>query len=109
MTHVFSGAGPGVQTDDGCSVELYRDLPYFGELGDILDPLRLRPRRFCQLVQKETRAAFAENIARFPTPAQQESLANVWICQGSRRRYRVTGFMPCRAQASGTPTFDGLQ
>jgi len=28
----FAGAGPGVQARDGCSVELYRRLPYFGEL-----------------------------------------------------------------------------
>ena len=34
---VFSGTGPGVQTGDGCSVELYRLLPYFGEL----DPVRM--------------------------------------------------------------------
>ena len=27
-----SGSGPGVQTADGCSVELYRQLPYHGEL-----------------------------------------------------------------------------
>lgn len=29
---LFSGSGPGPQTADGCSVELYRDLPYRGEL-----------------------------------------------------------------------------
>lgn len=28
----FSGSGPGVQTKDGCSVELYARLPYRGEL-----------------------------------------------------------------------------
>jgi SAM-dependent methyltransferase len=28
----FAGAGPGVQARDGCSVELYRKLPYLGEL-----------------------------------------------------------------------------
>ncbi len=28
----FAGAGPGAQTRDGCSVEVYRQLPYFGEL-----------------------------------------------------------------------------
>ncbi len=39
MTHVFEGAGPGPQTSDGCSVELYRDLPYLGELDDILGEL----------------------------------------------------------------------
>lgn len=33
---MFSGTGPGLQTGDGCSVELYRLLPYFGEL----DPVR---------------------------------------------------------------------
>jgi SAM-dependent methyltransferase len=27
-----SGSGPGVQAKDGCSVELYRKTPYFGEL-----------------------------------------------------------------------------
>lgn len=31
MTH-FSGSGPGVQTKDGCSVELYRRMPYRGWL-----------------------------------------------------------------------------
>ena len=40
MTHVFEGEGPGAQTSDGCSVELYRDLPYLGELDDILGELR---------------------------------------------------------------------
>jgi SAM-dependent methyltransferase len=35
MTHAFSGSGPGIQTPDGCSVELYRVLPYMGELDDI--------------------------------------------------------------------------
>lgn len=34
MTFRFSGAGPGVQAPDGCSVELYRRLPYLGELED---------------------------------------------------------------------------
>ena len=29
---MFRGTGPGVQTADGCSVELYRRLPYLGEL-----------------------------------------------------------------------------
>jgi SAM-dependent methyltransferase len=28
----FSGSGPGAQARDGCSVELYRQLPYLGEL-----------------------------------------------------------------------------
>ena len=37
----FSGQGPGVQTSDGCSVELYRRLPYLGEI-DLLKSL-LRP------------------------------------------------------------------
>jgi SAM-dependent methyltransferase len=40
MPHVFSGAGPGVQTPDGCSVELYRLLPYMGELADIEQHLK---------------------------------------------------------------------
>jgi len=44
MTHEFSGAGPGARTRDGCSVELYRELPYLGELDDILDELRDRAR-----------------------------------------------------------------
>ena len=34
MSFQFAGAGPGVQTRDGCSVELYRRLPYLGELED---------------------------------------------------------------------------
>jgi SAM-dependent methyltransferase len=29
------GTGPGTQTPDGCSVDLYRLLPYMGELADI--------------------------------------------------------------------------
>ena len=33
----FRGEGPGVQTPDGSSVELYRRLPYFGEV-DFLEP-----------------------------------------------------------------------
>jgi SAM-dependent methyltransferase len=37
----FSGQGPGVQTSDGCSVELYRRVPYLGEI-DLLKS-RLRP------------------------------------------------------------------
>ena len=36
MNAVFTGSGPGPQTADGCSVELYRRLPYRGEL----EPLR---------------------------------------------------------------------
>lgn len=32
----FSGSGPGVQTLDGCSVDFYRQLPYLGELDEIL-------------------------------------------------------------------------
>jgi len=31
----FSGSGPGVQTPDGCSVDLYREMPYFGELEEL--------------------------------------------------------------------------
>lgn len=30
----FSGSGPGVHAPDGCSVDLYRKLPYLGELED---------------------------------------------------------------------------
>jgi 2-polyprenyl-3-methyl-5-hydroxy-6-metoxy-1,4-benzoquinol methylase len=40
MTHAFSGSGPGIQTPDGCSVDLYRVLPYMGELDDIQPALR---------------------------------------------------------------------
>lgn len=36
MNAIFTGSGPGPQTADGCSVELYRRLPYRGEL----EPLR---------------------------------------------------------------------
>jgi SAM-dependent methyltransferase len=32
----MKGSGPGVQTPDGCSVELYRRLPYMDELEEIL-------------------------------------------------------------------------
>ncbi len=35
MAHAFSGSGPGIQTPDGCSVALYRLMPYMGELRDI--------------------------------------------------------------------------
>ena len=35
MAHAFSGSGPGGQTSDGCSVDLYRQMPYMGELSDI--------------------------------------------------------------------------
>ena len=35
MSHIFSGSGPGIQTPDGCSVDLYRHLPYMGELSEI--------------------------------------------------------------------------
>ncbi len=35
MAYVISGSGPGIQTPDGCSVELYRQMPYMGELSDI--------------------------------------------------------------------------
>jgi SAM-dependent methyltransferase len=36
MSYAFSGSGPGPQTADGCSVELYRALPYRDEI----EPLR---------------------------------------------------------------------
>jgi SAM-dependent methyltransferase len=39
MSCIFAGSGRGAQAPDGCSVELYRELPYFGELdvvGDFL-------------------------------------------------------------------------
>lgn len=32
----FHGTGPGVQTDDGCSVDLYVRLPYGGELSQAI-------------------------------------------------------------------------
>ncbi len=32
QTKPFSGQGPGAQAKDGCSVELYRRLPYAGEI-----------------------------------------------------------------------------
>ncbi len=38
MSHGFSGAGEGPQTPDGCSVELYRRLPYMGEL-EAIEPM----------------------------------------------------------------------
>lgn len=40
MAHIFAGKGPGIQTPDGCSVELYRQLPYLGELSEIEDELK---------------------------------------------------------------------
>lgn len=40
MEHVFFGSGPGIQTPDGCSVDLYRTLPYMGEIDDIEPALR---------------------------------------------------------------------
>jgi len=40
MERAFFGSGPGIQTPDGCSVDLYRSLPYMGELDDIEPALR---------------------------------------------------------------------
>jgi SAM-dependent methyltransferase len=40
MTYSFSGSGPGIQTPDGCSVDLYRVLPYMAELNDIEPALK---------------------------------------------------------------------
>jgi SAM-dependent methyltransferase len=40
MDLTFAGSGPGVQARDGCSVELYRQLPYLGELEPVLDFLK---------------------------------------------------------------------
>ncbi len=40
MQHPFAGSGPGVQTRDGCSVELYKRFAYMGELAEIEDELR---------------------------------------------------------------------
>lgn len=39
----FRGEGPGAQTRDGSSVELYRRLPYFGEV-EFLEPWIIGPR-----------------------------------------------------------------
>jgi SAM-dependent methyltransferase len=36
----FSGSGPGARTRDGCSVELYRSLPYRGDLDGVRDLLK---------------------------------------------------------------------
>lgn len=41
--HVFSGTGPGSQTRDGCSVSLYRVMPYMDELADIESHLNRHP------------------------------------------------------------------
>jgi len=38
VNHAFLGSGPGPQARDGCSVELYRSLPYLGEI-DCVRPL----------------------------------------------------------------------
>ncbi len=35
-----AGTGPGIQTPDGCSVELYRRLPYRGDLDGVASLLR---------------------------------------------------------------------
>ena len=40
MNYTFAGSGPGRQTPDGCSVELYRALPYMGELDDVASLLQ---------------------------------------------------------------------
>lgn len=37
MENFFSGAGPGIQTPDGCSVSLYQALPYMGELEEVIN------------------------------------------------------------------------
>lgn len=39
-SRLFSGTGPGVQSADGCSVELYRRLPYMNELAPVRAFLR---------------------------------------------------------------------
>ena len=39
----FRGEGPGAQTRDGCSVELYRRLPYAGEV-ELIEPWIAGPR-----------------------------------------------------------------
>src|SRR5262249_24445834 len=39
-----SGSGPGVQAPDGCSVELYRRIPYLSELEELLPLLAPRGR-----------------------------------------------------------------
>lgn len=36
MEYTNFGSGPGIQSPDGCSVELYRQLPYLGELEEII-------------------------------------------------------------------------
>jgi SAM-dependent methyltransferase len=36
VSHPFVGSGPGAQAPDGCSVDVYRALPYLGELNDVL-------------------------------------------------------------------------
>ena len=36
---MIGGSGPGARARDGCSVELYRRLPYAGDLDEILDHL----------------------------------------------------------------------
>lgn len=36
LSYPFSGSGPGIQTPDGCSVEMYRSLPYMGELEPVV-------------------------------------------------------------------------
>jgi SAM-dependent methyltransferase len=41
MATTFSGSGPGIQTPDGCSVSLYRLMPYMDELCDIEHALQL--------------------------------------------------------------------
>jgi hypothetical protein len=41
MSSVFSGSGPGVRTRDGRPVELYRSLPYRGDLDGVCELLRV--------------------------------------------------------------------
>jgi SAM-dependent methyltransferase len=41
MAPTFSGSGPGIQTPDGCSVSLYRLMPYMDELRDIEHALQM--------------------------------------------------------------------
>lgn len=44
----FSGSGPGAQARDGCSVELYRRLPYLGEI-DFVGSRLPRGASICEL------------------------------------------------------------
>ena len=73
------GSGPGVQTEDGCSVEFYKRVPYRGEL-DGLQPLLDRAGKVLELgcgtgrMTRALRAAGAQVVAVDNSPEMLSEL-----------------------------------